>query len=104
VVLAAGNVDAGKQIYQTRCSPCHGPDGKADTPTAKALTPKPRDHTDGTYMNPLSNNHLTEVIKNGGVAVDKAPTMPPHPDFNDQQIQDIIAFVRTLANPPYQGN
>jgi mono/diheme cytochrome c family protein len=104
VVLAAGNADAGKQLYQTRCSPCHGPDGKADTPTAKALTPKPRDHTDGAYMNALSTEHLTKVIKNGGAAVGKAPTMPPHTDLNDQQIQDIVAFVRMLAKPPYQGN
>lgn len=103
-VFAASNVDAGKQVYQTRCSPCHGPDGKADTPTAKALTPKPRDHTDGAYMNQLATEHLTKVIKNGGPAVGKAATMPPHTDLNDQQIQDVIAFVRTLANPPYKGN
>lgn len=38
-VLADGNVEAGKQLYQTRCAPCHGPDGKAETPMAKALTP-----------------------------------------------------------------
>jgi mono/diheme cytochrome c family protein len=104
VVLAAGNVDAGKQVYQMRCSPCHGPDGKAETPTAKALTPKPRDHTDGAYMNQLSNDQLTKVIKNGGASIGKAPIMPPHPDLNDQQVQDIIAFVRTLANPSYKGN
>lgn len=104
VVLAADNVDAGKQVYQTRCSPCHGPDGKADTPTAKALTPKPRDHTDGAYMNQLATEHLAKVIKNGGPAIGKAPTMPPHADLNDQQIQDVVAFVRTLANPPYKGN
>jgi mono/diheme cytochrome c family protein len=44
---AQGNVDAGKQLYQQRCAPCHGPDGKANTPTAQALNHKPRDHTDG---------------------------------------------------------
>ena len=102
-VMGAGNVEAGGKLYQTRCSPCHGPDGKAATPTAQALNPKPRDHTDGAYMNQLSNEHLAKVIKNGGPAVGKSPIMPAHTDLNDQQIEDVIAFVRTLAVPPYGG-
>src|SRR5215467_13000520 len=102
-VIGAGNVEAGGKLYQTRCSPCHGPDGKAATPTAQALTPKPRDHTDGAYMNPLSNEHLEKVIKNGGPSVGKSAVMPAHTDLHDQQIEDVIAFVRTLAVPPYNG-
>jgi mono/diheme cytochrome c family protein len=100
----SGNIDAGKQFYQQRCAPCHGPDGKANTPTAQALNPKPRDHTDGGYMNSLSNEHLLKVIKQGGTAVGKSPIMPPQADLSTQQIQDIIAFVRSLALPPYAGN
>ncbi len=101
--VGAGNAEAGGKLYQTRCAPCHGPDGKAATPTAQALNPKPRDHTDGAYMNQLAHEHLVKVIKNGGPAVGKSPIMPPNPDLNDQQIDDIIAFVRTLAVPPYSG-
>ena len=102
--IAQDSVDAGKQLYQQRCTPCHGPDGKANTPTAQALNPKPRDHTDGTYMNQLSNDQLFKVIKQGGTAVGKSPIMPPQTDLNDKQIQDIIVFVRSLAVPPYKGN
>ena len=102
-VMGAGNVEAGWKLYQTRCSPCHGPDGKAATPTAQALNPKPRDHTDGAYMNQLSNEHIAKVIKNGGPAVGKSPIMPAHTDMNDQQIEDVVAFIRTLAVPPYSG-
>jgi mono/diheme cytochrome c family protein len=102
--IAQDNVDAGKQLYQQRCTPCHGPDGKANTPTAQALNPKPRDHTDGTYMNQLSSDHLFKVIKQGGTAVGKSPIMPPQTDLNDKQVQDIIGFVRSLAVPPYKGN
>jgi mono/diheme cytochrome c family protein len=101
--MGAGNVEAGGKLYQARCAPCHGPDGKAATPTAQALNPKPRDHTDGAYMNQLSNEHLAKVIKNGGPAVGKSPIMPAHADLNDQQIEDVISFVRTLAVPPYSG-
>ncbi len=101
--MGTANVETGGKLYQARCSPCHGPDGKAVTPTAQALTPKPRDHTDGAYMNQLSNEHLAKVIKNGGPSVGKSQIMPAHPDLNDQQIEDVIAFVRALAVPPYSG-
>ena len=101
--MGAGNVEAGGKLYQARCAPCHGPDGKAATPTAQALNPKPRDHTDGAYMNQLSNEQLAKVIKNGGPAVGKSQIMPAHADLNDQQIEDIVTFVRTLAVPPYNG-
>lgn len=101
--MGAGNAEAGGKLYQTRCAPCHGPDGKAATPTAQALNPKPRDHTDGAYMNQLVPEQLANVIKNGGVAIGRSPIMPPHSDLNDQQIEDLIAFVRTLAVPPYSG-
>jgi mono/diheme cytochrome c family protein len=99
-----GTLESGKQLYQQRCAPCHGPDGKANTPTAQALNPKPRDHTDGSYMNTLAQDHLFKVIKQGGVAVGKSPIMPPQADLSEQQIHDIVAFVRSLANPPYKGN
>jgi mono/diheme cytochrome c family protein len=101
---AQGNADAGKQLYQQRCAPCHGPDGKANTPTAQALNPKPRDHTDGVYMNQLSQEHLFKIIKQGGTAVGKSPLMPPQADLGDKQVQDIITFVRSLASPPYKGD
>lgn len=103
-VTQQGSLEGGKQLYQQRCAPCHGPDGKANTPTAQALNPKPRDHTDGVYMNTLSSEQLSKVIKQGGTAIGKSPIMPPQADLNEQQIRDIIAFVRSLANPPYQGN
>ena len=99
-----GVLESGKQLYQQRCAPCHGPDGKANTPTAQALNPKPRDHTDGAYMNALANDHLVKVIKQGGAAVGKSPIMPPQADLNEQQVRDIVAFVRSLADPPYKGN
>jgi len=68
---------------------------------AQTLTPKPRNHTDGAYMNRLSDEHIATVIKNGGAAVGKSPLMPPQPDLSQQQLADLVAFVRTLAVPPY---
>ena len=102
--VIADDLAAGKQLYQQRCSPCHGPDGKGNTPTAQALTPRPRDHTDGAYMNKLLDTDLHKVIKQGGAAVGKSPLMPPQSDLSDQQVQSLIVYLRSLAVPPYKGN
>ena len=99
-LAGAADVEAGKTLYEQRCAPCHGPDGKANTPTAQALQPPPRDHTDGAYMNALSDNHLFRVIKEGGPAVGKSPIMPPQFDLKDDQLNNIVAFFENARHSP----
>jgi hypothetical protein len=54
-------------------------------------------------MNQLSNDHIRKVIKEGGASVGKSPIMPPQADLSDEQIDNLVAFVRSLASPPYEG-
>jgi mono/diheme cytochrome c family protein len=55
-------------------------------------------------MNALSNEYLFRVIKEGGAAVGKSPLMMPWGGaLSDAQIWDVVAHVRTLAQPPYKG-
>jgi mono/diheme cytochrome c family protein len=100
--LLAGNSAAGRALYQQYCSTYHGPQGKGDGPAASPMNPKPRDHTDGRYMNALSDAHLTQVISEGGAAVQRSPLMPSWKGtLTPQQMQDVIAYLRTLAVPPH---
>ena len=100
---AAGDAAAGATSYAVLCASCHGARGDAQTPIAQTLDPTPARHDDGAYMNPLTDEYLFRVIKQGGAAVGKAPTMPPWGGaLSDDQIRNVIAFVRTLAVPPYQ--
>jgi mono/diheme cytochrome c family protein len=100
-LLVAGDVAAGRALYQQYCSMCHGPKGKGNGPAAAAMNPKPRDHTDGPYMNALSDAHLTKVISEGGAVVQLSPLMPAWKEtLSSQQIADIIAYLRTLAVVP----
>ena len=100
----AANAAAGKKIYATYCASCHGDRGAGDGPAAANLDPAPARHDDGSTMNALSNEHLVAVIKLGGPAVGKSPMMAPWGGtLDDQEIRDVIAFVRTLADPPYDG-
>ena len=67
--------------------------------------PKPAKHSDGDYMNALTNEHLFKTIKEGGAAVGKSPMMAPWGGvLSDAQIWDVVAHVRSLANPPYKGS
>lgn len=40
----------GATLYASHCAPCHGPDGRADTPTAKTLRPPPASFLDERRM------------------------------------------------------
>ena len=98
----AQDAAAGQEIYAQYCALCHGPEGKGDGSLSANLDPKPRNHTDGAYMNALSDAQLLKVIGSGGAAADLSPIMPAWKDIlSAQQIQDVVAFVRTLAVPPY---
>ena len=90
------NIAAGHASYHTTCAPCHGEGGKGDGPAAAALNPKPRDHTNGAYMDKLTNDHLLKVIKGGGAQFGY-PNMPGQPQLADDTVKNVIAFVRSLS-------
>lgn len=98
--MTPDNIAKGDALYQTTCAPCHGPRGKGDGPAAAALNPKPRDHSNGAYMDKLTNRHIHDVIKTGGGAFGY-PTMPGQPQLKDDEIVQLISFVRSLS-PTYK--
>jgi cytochrome c oxidase cbb3-type subunit 3 len=86
------------------CATCHGEDGCTAGPGAAGLDPLPAHHCDGNYMNKLSDEHIFKVIKEGGASVGKSPLMAAWGGaLSDDQIHDVVAFVRSLAKPPYPG-
>lgn len=99
--MSPANIALGHATYHTTCAPCHGEGGKGDGPAAVALNPKPRDHTNGAYMNKLTNGHIFQIVKGGGAQFNM-PGMPAQPQLADDTVKNVIAFVRSLAqNPPY---
>jgi mono/diheme cytochrome c family protein len=98
-----GDAKAGKIKYDANCVGCHGATGKGDGAAAAALNPKPQDHTDGKIMNALSDKYLFDIIKDGGASMKKAPFMPASgKKLSDQEISDVVAYIRSLAVPPYK--
>jgi len=95
-----GDPAKGAATYAQICSTCHGPTGGGDGPAAAGLNPKPAPHNDPEYMAKISDEEMYNAIKNGGAAVGKSPLMPAWgATLTDQQIRDVLAFTRTLAEP-----
>jgi len=100
--LAAGG--PGAELYARNCSSCHGPRGGGDGPVGKALVPQPAKFHDGEYMNALSNEHLLKVVTEGGASVGKSALMASWSGtMSKEEIRQVVAFVRSLAEPPYEG-
>lgn len=87
----------GQKLFQTRCFVCHGRDGKGDGPSAIGLAEKPQDLTDANWQRTTSDDRIRSVIQGGGAAIGKSGAMPPNTDLTQEQIQGLVAFVRSLG-------
>ena len=93
---------SGRQLYATHCVACHGEGGRGDGPSAAAFATKPSDLTDGRLMNRLPDEFLVNIILHGGAAEGLSPNMPPFAGYlGETQARDIIAHLRSLAQPPF---
>jgi len=102
---SARDRELGKQLYDKQCATCHGPAGRGDGPSAGGLATKPFDLSNGRLMNSLPDEFLVNVIRHGGPAEGLAPTMPPFDKFlSDTQTAQVIAYVRSLADPPFSAS
>jgi mono/diheme cytochrome c family protein len=95
-VSSGDPIAAGRVLFMAACVPCHGEGGKGDGPASAELNPKPRNLTDAAYMAPLDDRYLYELISRGGIAVGKSAQMPEFA-LSPQDIQNLIAYVRTLS-------
>jgi cytochrome c len=86
----SGSATKGKQVFEEKCSVCHNADSDAKKigPGLKGISKR------GTFS--VNNNKVTDEslktwIENGD------SLMPPFKDvIEDQQIKDVIAYIKTL--------
>ena len=88
----AEDVAAGKQVYAQQCVVCHGIKGKGNGPSGKALNPKPTDFTTAV----ADDAEWFKATKLGSKAVGKSNGMEAATKLSDEQIRDVLAYVKTL--------
>ncbi len=87
--LALAGAPEGKTVFESKCQSCHGPNGEGKAAIAKMFN---------VEMHPLGSKEIQaktdadfKNIINGGHG-----KMKPVTGLSDKQIEDVIAFVRTL--------
>ena len=93
----ANSAADGQKLFETRCFVCHGRGGKGDGPSATGLAERPQDLTDSNWQRTTSDDRIRSVIQGGGAAIGKSGAMPPNLDLTQEQIQGLVAFVRSLG-------
>jgi len=93
------SVARGKRLYASACITCHAAD-------AHGVPKMGKDLVDGYFANHTNDPSLINFIKTGRDIADPSNTTKmPMParggrvDYTDQDITDIVAFVRSLQDP-----
>lgn len=96
VSVSMGDPEAGEEQYNALCIACHGPGGEGVEGLGKSFTTS-------EFLREKNDEEMLEFIKIGRPIGDPLNTtgvdMPPkggNPALTDEQILDIIAYVRTL--------
>jgi len=92
----SGDPVAGETLFVQSCSSCHGPAGEGIAGLGK-------DMTTSTFIQGMSEEEFLTFVKTGRPATHPDNTtsvdMPPkggNPALSDEQLVDIIAYIRTL--------
>jgi mono/diheme cytochrome c family protein len=94
----------GKTVNDKYCIRCHDPESTPErVSNLDNLSPAPHQFTDGATLNHMSDADLTNMVAHGGPALGKSPQMPAYgATLKPAEIKAILAYIRTIADPPYQ--
>jgi mono/diheme cytochrome c family protein len=93
----------GKQVFYSTCVWCHAEATPAGPSNRSNVAPTPPLFNDGETFNPLTDEFLQNVITLGGSAMGKSTMMPPWGQtLRQDEIRSLIAYIRAVAQPPYQ--
>jgi mono/diheme cytochrome c family protein len=89
---------SGGKLFLKYCAVCHGVEGQGDGFNSFNLDPRPRDLTDSSYMNSVSDSRLKEIIARGGRGTGKSVLMPEYAyTLSDHEINDLVNYIRHLG-------
>ena len=85
---SGGDVASGAEVYGSSCASCHGSDlrGTDRGPSHLSIVYEPNHHTDDSFRSAIANGAQQHHWGFGD--------MPPVAGLSDQDVEDVIAFVR----------
>lgn len=89
----ADELSIGKQVYDTRCSFCHGVSGRGDGPAGTALQPPPNNFADKAYWANATDERMRSAIvsgKQGTAMVPFGTTLTP------QEIDAVLVYLKSF--------
>jgi mono/diheme cytochrome c family protein len=94
----------GKAVNDQYCIRCHDPESTPErVSNFDNLSPAPHQFSDGATYNRLSDTDLLNFVSHGGPGVGKSPQMPAYgATLNAAEIKALVAYIRSIADPPYQ--
>ncbi len=94
---SSDNIEKGRALFfvdiQPTCVMCHGSKGDGAGGFAADMNPTPRNFTCSETMKDIPDGQLFWVIQNGSPNTG----MPPFQGLQDEQIWQLILFIRSLA-------
>jgi len=91
--LAAGESLFAGKAHSIPCAICHGAKGDGKGPLASQYDPPPRNFLCSETVNGIPDGQLFWIIRYGSPGT----AMPPSRDLSDQQIWQLVAYLRKLA-------
>jgi cytochrome c6 len=86
--LPANADNTAEATYKAKCTMCHGPDGKGETATGKAM--KAGDFASEAVQK-MSDSDLSDAISKG------KGKMPAYKTMTPDQVKDLVAYVRAFG-------
>lgn len=92
----ASPAEEARAIFAERCTPCHGPEGRGDGPSASSLNPRPRNYHDLAWQQQATDEGISKAILEGGKAVGKSEVMPSNPDLKGKPevVGELVKVIR----------
>ena len=97
----AASIYRGAIAYNHYCVLCHGLKADGTGRAAKLYNPKPAN----LVMSDKNDQYKELIIRRGGKALGRSEFMPAWgEELTDEQVTDLVAYLRTIRSPSVQDN
>lgn len=102
IAMSADSVARGEQIFQQRCTGCHGKKADGKGPNSLDILPRPRNLRNVDFMNATTDRRLFESILYGV----QGTAMPPWIDYglSKNDVGNLVNYLRSLNQNAKTGN